>query len=109
MPPGQLVFISHHHLGDWAVSEEWTAGVRSGVLCANPEVWTDGSLVRDEVPGVSCGGAGLFASFSGSCWFRRTWGHLDLLPPDRGTGTERSWLYLSVPKLLQTVQRGELW
>ena len=63
MPPGQLVFISHHHLGDWAVSEEWTAGVRSGVLCANPEVWTDGSLVRDEAPGVSCGGAGLFASF----------------------------------------------
>ena len=51
-----------------------------------------------------------FSSFaSGSCWFRRSRGHLELLPPDENTGSERSWLYFSVPRPLQTVQRAELW
>ena len=36
-------------------------------------------------------------------------GILDLLPPDHGVGTERSRLYLTVPKPLQTAQRAELW
>ena len=62
-----------------------------------------------EVSGVSCGVAGVFALSSGSWWFHRSWGHLDLVPPDHGVGTERSRLYLSVQKLLQTVQRAELW
>ena len=33
---------------------------------------------------------------------------MDLLPPD-DSGLERSWVYFSVPKPLQTVQRAELW
>ena len=41
--------------------------------------------------------------------FRRSWGHLELLPPDPNTGSERSWVYFSVPRPLQTVQRAELW
>ena len=51
----------------------------------------------------------MFALASGSRRFRRSWGHLELLPPDRDNGNERSWLYLSVPKPSQTVQRAELW
>ena len=46
---------------------------------------------------------------SGSTWFRRSWGHLDLLPVDGGTGAECYWLYCSVPGSLQTVQRAEIW
>ena len=59
--------------------------------------------------GVCSGGAGIFAFASGSSWFRRSWGHLELLPPDPNTGSERSWVYFSVPRPLQTVQRAELW
>ena len=88
---------------------DWVASVQSGSLSASPDVWTDGSLVRDEVSGVCSGGAGVFTFASGSGWFRRSWGHLELLPPDQDTGSERSWLFFSVPKPLQTVQRAELW
>ena len=93
----------------WSITEDWVASVRSGGLSASPDVWTDCSLVRDEVSGVCSGGAGVFSFASGSCWFRRSWGHLELLPPESDTDSERSWLYFSVPKPLQTVQRAELW
>ena len=42
------------------------------------DVWTDGSLVRDEASGACCGGARVH-SLAGSAWFRRSWRHLDLL------------------------------
>ena len=96
-------------LNGWAATDDWMVGVRSGVPGANPNVWKDGSLVRDKVSDVCCGGAGVFAFDSGSSWFCRSWGHLELLSPDTNTGAERSWLYFSVPKPLQTVQRDELW
>ena len=65
-------------------------------------------MVRDEVTAVL--GALLFL-----CWhlvlvgFKRSWWHLDLLPPDEDSLTERCRLCLSVPRPLQTVQRAELW
>ena len=49
-----------HVLGGWVASQEFVAGVGSGLLSADRDVWTDCSLVRDEVSGVSCGGAGFF-------------------------------------------------
>ena len=64
-----------HVLGGWVASQEFVAGVGSGALSADRDVWTDCSLVRDEVSGVSCGGAGFFALSSGACWFHRSWGH----------------------------------
>ena len=93
-----------HSLENWAAS-----GAGSGDLAAEPDVWTDGSLVRDEVTDVCCGGAGVFAGTSGVCWFHRSWEHLDLLPPGDNRGSERCRLYLSVPKPWQTAQRAELW
>ena len=36
-------------------------------------VWTDGSLVRDGVTGICCGGAGVFAMAYGACWTHRSW------------------------------------
>ena len=98
-----------HHLGDWFGSEEFVSGTGSGHLAANLDVWTDGSLVRDDVAGVCCGGAGIFAATSGACWVRRSWGHLDLLPPGDDPEGERCGLYVSVPKAVQSVQRAELW
>ena len=47
-------------LNGWAASEVWLAGVQDGAPCASPDVWTDGSLVRDKFSGVCCGGAGFF-------------------------------------------------
>ena len=32
-----------------------------------------------------------------------------MLPPDENSGSEKCRLYLSVPQLLHTVQRAELW
>ena len=93
----------------WSITEDWVASVRSGSLAVSPDVWTDGSFVRDEVSGVCSGGAGVFSFVSGSCWFQRSRGHLELLPPDENTGSERSWLYFSFPRPWQTVQRAELW
>ena len=63
----RLVVYLPHELGDWAGSEDFASGVGSGRLAHNPDVWTDGSLVRDEVSDVCCGGAGVFAATSGAC------------------------------------------
>ena len=51
----------------------------------------------------------VFAFSSGASWFHRSGGHLELLPPDPNSGSERSMLFFSVPRPLQTVQRAELW
>ena len=96
-------------LNGWVTTDVWLAGVRTGDSCANPDVWTDGSLVRDKFSGVCCGGAGVFAFSSGASWFHRSSGHLELLPPDPNSGSERSMLFFSVPGPLQTVQRAEFW
>ena len=46
-------------LNGWAATGVWLAGVRAGAPCANPDVWTDGSLVRDKFSNVCCCGAGV--------------------------------------------------
>ena len=48
-----------------------------------PDVWTDGSLVQDQVTGVSSSGAGFYAHQSDDCWGRR-WGHVDRVRPGGG-------------------------
>ena len=67
---------------------------------------TDGSLVFDEVTGVSSSGAEFFAHQSVNLWDDRRWGHVDHVqsedvPSCRG--------YCSVPGPLQSVQRAEMW
>ena len=80
-------------LNGWSANGVWMTGVRAGALSANPDVWTDGSLVRDKFSDICCGGAGVFAFCSGANWFHRSGGHLELLPPDLDTGSERSMLF----------------
>ena len=99
---------SPHQPEAWVGSEEFTSGTTSGQPDANPNVWTDGSLVRDEVAGVCCGGSGVFAAFSGAAWFRRSWGRLDLLPPHAQLDSECCRLFYSLPGSVQSAQRAEL-
>ena len=49
----------------------------ASLLADYPNVWTDGSLVLDQVTGVSSPGAGFFAHQPVSCWDYRCWGHVD--------------------------------
>ena len=58
-----------HMQAGWGCSDEFAVG---GALSAYPDVWTDGSLVRDEVSGACCGGSGVFALASGASWLHRT-------------------------------------
>ena len=75
----------------------------------SPDVWTDGSLVRDEVSGSAFAGAGVHARLHADNWRYRRWGHFDDLglTPD---GLSSSCVgFSSLPGPLQTVQRAEFW
>ena len=75
----------------------------------SPDVWTDGSLVRDEVSGSAGAGAGVYARLHADNWRYRRWGHFDDLglTPD---GLSSSCLgFCSLLGPLQTVQRAEFW
>ena len=75
----------------------------------SPDVWTDGSLVRDEVSGSAFAGAGVCARLHVDNWRYRRWGHLDDLglTPD---GLSSSCVgFSSLPGPLQSVQRAEFW
>ena len=79
-------------------------------LPPSPDVWTDGSLVRDEVSGSACAGAGVYARLHVDNWRYRRWGHFnDLgLTPD-GRLSSSCLGCSSLPGPLQTVQRAEFW
>ena len=85
----------------WNVDQRFVDTLESSVLADNPDVWTDGSLVADDLTGIA-GGAGIYAHASGSWWFHRRWGHLDLLPRDGDLGVERCTVFDPVPGPLQT-------
>ena len=72
-----------------------------------PNVWYDGSLVLDQITGVSCSGAGFFAHQSEHCWSERRWDHVDHVRPDGEVPACRG--FCSVPGPLQSVQRAEMW
>ena len=72
-----------------------------------PEVWTDGSLVLDQVTGVSATGAGFFAHQSEHCWSSRRWSHVDHVQLDHAVQSSRG--FVAVPGPVETVQRAELW
>ena len=61
------------------------------------------------VVNVDCAGAGVFARFSREAWFRRVWGHLDLLPQEVDGVRETCRLFCSMPWPLQSVRRIETW
>ena len=81
---------------------------RESDVSDQPDVWTDGSFILEELSGVGVGGCGVYSLKSGACWFGRWWGHLELLPPSN-LGVERCVLFDTIRGPLQSVQRAELW
>ena len=93
-------------LVDWQLPVGFDAEGAAERVAAEPDVWTDGSLVQDKVSGASSSGSGFFACFPGQLWADRRWGHLDdELGRDRYIRSCRG--YCSVPGPLQTVRRAE--
>ena len=76
-------------------------------LMDHPDVSTDGSVVLDQVTGVSSSGSGFFAHQDERCWRGCRWGHVDGVYP----GFDRAFCggFSAVPGPLQTVQRAEMW
>ena len=75
---------------------------------AEPDVWTDGSLVEDKVSGASSAGSGLFFPIAAVIFGQIGGGAMDddvgedaVVRDCRG--------FCSVPGPLQTVQRAEFW
>ena len=92
---------------EWSLPDGFDAVAAASRMLGDPNVWTDGSLVRDQVIGVSSSGAGFFAHQSEDCWGGLRWGHVDRVRPE---GEFQSCGgFCSVPGLLQSVQRAEMW
>ena len=66
-------------------------------------VWTDGSLVQDQVSGASSSGSGFYAHLPSVYWDRRRCGHMDEIRSDDGVVQSCTGL-CSVPGPLQSVQ-----
>ena len=77
-------------------------------MAAEPDVWTDGSLVEDKVSGASSAGAGCFTHRCSRLWAGWRRGHLDEdAGEDAVVGACRG--FCSVLGPLQSVQRAEFW
>ena len=96
-------------LQDWDVPQSVDWDSAADRMPPSPDVWTDGSLVRDEVSGSYFAGAGVYARLHADNWRYWRWVHFDDkgLAPD---GLSSSCLgFSSLPGPLQTVQRAEFW
>ena len=83
----------------WQLAVGFDALASARRVVAEPDVWTDGSLVEDKVSGASSAGAGCFTYRCSRLWANWRWGHLD---EDIGENA-------AVPGPLQSVQRAEFW
>ena len=64
-------------LAEWQLPVGFDAGASAWMVAAEPDVWTDGSLVEDKVSGASSAGAGCFTYRCSRLWANWRWGHLD--------------------------------
>ena len=103
---GALGRYSPGLITEWSLPDDFDAVEAASLMPDAPPVWTDGSLVQDQVTGVSSSGDGFFAHQSEECWIDRRWGHVDHVRPD---GEVQSWSgFCSVPGPLQTVQKAKM-
>ena len=70
-----------------------------------PNVWTDGSLVREQVTGVSSSGA----HQSEDCWGGRRCGHVDRVRPEREVQSSSGFCSVFSWTSFQSVKRAETW
>ena len=93
----------------WVLDDHFDAAEVSDCMPDNPNVWSDGSCVTDDLAGISVAGSGFFSTESSMAWNVRTWGYLDDVALGEGGGEEGCRLFCSVPGPLQSVQKAELW
>ena len=74
---------SSRMLLEWDVPDEFERDDFARRLPVDPNVWTDGSNVLDEVSVASSAGSGTYAHVSGRTWRHRRWEHLDEMGPVR--------------------------
>ena len=77
-------------------------------MAAEPDVWTDGSLVEDKVSGASSAGAGCFTYRGSRLWATWRWDHLDEDVDEDAVASACRGI-CSVPGPLQSVQRAHDW
>ena len=94
-------------ISEWSPPDEYERVEVASLVPDHPKVWSDGSLVFDQVTGVSTSGAGFFAHQSENYWSDRRWGHVDHVRPEGEVQSCRG--FCSVPGPLQSVQRAEMW
>ena len=99
---------SFSQLSEWQLPAGFDVEGAARRVADEPDLWTDGSLVDDKMSGVSSAGTGCFTFRVRRLWASWKWGHWD---DDVGDGSVVSACrgFCSVPGLLQTVQRAELW
>ena len=73
LPECALGSDSSRLLRKWDVLDELNKGDVAQRVLANPNVWTDGSLLLDKVFGTSSAGSGVCAHVSGRTWRHRWW------------------------------------
>ena len=64
---------SHGLVADWSPPGDFDAVGAASLMPDDPNVWTDGSLVLDQVTGVSSSTAAIFAHQSQDCWGGCRW------------------------------------
>ena len=64
-------------LTEWQLPVGFDAEGAARRAAAEPDVWTDGSLVEDKVSDASSAGAGCFTFRCCRLWADWMWGHLD--------------------------------
>ena len=69
---------------DWELSGDFDHDDAAASLTDHPDVWTDGSLILDQVTGVSSSGSGFFAHQDPRFWRGCRWGHVDDVHTDLG-------------------------
>ena len=94
-------------LAEWVPSCDFHEAGAASLMPDHPNVWMDGSLILDQLTGVSSSGAGFFAHQSEDCWNSCRWGHVDRIRSEGGVLSCRG--FCSIPGPLESVQTAEIW
>ena len=105
-PPGSY---SSGMITEWGPSNDYDRVGVASLVPDQPNVWSDGSLVLDQVTGVSSSGAGFFAHQSVNFWDDRWWGHVDHVRPEGDVQSCRGFcsvLFLGLSSLSKELRCG---